>query len=108
MRELGMLLQTFHEGVIFCCLFVGGLEQQPSELACGWQRWGSRLGRYGRMRAMGMDPLRDEGTRPPKALLSDLPPQTGLIGTPLGEAGLEVGHIRIDFPSAPVAALIRG
>ena len=55
---------------------------------------------------MRMHPLGDERSGPRKALVLNLPPQAGLIRTALCEAALEVRDIRIDFPDAPIAAVV--
>lgn len=97
-RELCMLLEPFHEGVVFCCPFVGALAKYPRELACCGEPGGSRREPHGRAVAVGMDPLGDERTRARKALVSNLAPQARLIRTALRQPGLEVGNIAIDFP----------
>ncbi len=105
-RECGVLRKPFHTGLCLCCPLGDGLEKEPGELACCWQPWGSRLVRHGRTLAVGMEPLGDEGARPPHALLPALPPSTCLSGTALGPACREGGERALHFPGAPITTLI--
>jgi hypothetical protein len=103
----GVLLELFHKRLVCCRPRLDVLAQQPGELAGGGQLGRSRCRSRGRVLAMRMDPLGDQGTRAGEAVLPDLAPQAGLICTALCQTCLEVGDRGIDFPRATVATLIR-